>query len=417
MTTIRVDRSLQSNQESSQTTRSEIELLLCCARTHIDTTIEKRIKILLQQEIDWSYLIQTSAHHGVIPLLYRSLNTTCPEAVPESILSQLRNFFHTNAQHNLFLTQELLKLLNLLTENGIPAIPFKGPILAASAYGNLALRQFGDLDILVREQDIFKAKELLIAQAYRMKIHPIKLTDAQEAVFVRSHSVYRLVRECAYPFVSSQNGIMVELHWAVMPKVFSCQIDCEQLWENLNPVSIIGHKVPNLSPENTLVTLCGHGTKDCWPQLARICDIAELIYRYPKLNWQQVIKEADSLGHKRMLFLGLYLANNLLGTSLPDLVWQKMQTDPLAKMLAVQVQKALFPEIGQPSKVTRITYFHLRVRERLRDKLYCFLHAAMTPSTSDWTLLPLAEFPSFLYYLIRPVRLTKKLIQALLHFR
>ena len=32
---------------------------------------------------------------------------------------------------------------------GIAAIPYKGPVLAAAVYGNLALRTFSDLDILV----------------------------------------------------------------------------------------------------------------------------------------------------------------------------------------------------------------------------------------------------------------------------
>jgi hypothetical protein len=90
--------------------------------------------------------------------LYQSLNTTCPEAVPKANLAQLRNYFHANAQRNLFLTQELLKLLTLFKTNGISAIPYKGPVLAVAVYGNLALRQFGDLDILVHKRDVLRAK-------------------------------------------------------------------------------------------------------------------------------------------------------------------------------------------------------------------------------------------------------------------
>ena len=99
MTTIPVTQSQLSIKELARTSRPEIELLLCCARTQIDPMTVERIKVLLQQDIDWTYLIQTSACHGVMPLLYRSVNATCPEAVPRAILSQLRNFFHTNAQN------------------------------------------------------------------------------------------------------------------------------------------------------------------------------------------------------------------------------------------------------------------------------------------------------------------------------
>jgi len=147
--------------------RPEIELLLCCTRTQIDTATAERIKILIQSKIDWAYLIQTATRHGVMSLLYQSLSTTCQEAVPKTNLAQLRDYSHSNALHNLFLTKELFKLLNLFESHSIPAIPFKGPVLAVSAYGNLSLRQIGDLDILVRERDFHKAKELLLDQGHR----------------------------------------------------------------------------------------------------------------------------------------------------------------------------------------------------------------------------------------------------------
>jgi len=146
-----------STKAPTAATRSEVELLFCCTRTHIDSEIAERIRTLLQQNIDWAYLIQTAAQHGVMPLLYQSLNTTCPKAVPKTNLAQLRDYFHSNAFHNLFLTKELLKILTLFESHSIPAISFKGLVLAVSAYGNLSLRQISDLDILVRERDYHKA--------------------------------------------------------------------------------------------------------------------------------------------------------------------------------------------------------------------------------------------------------------------
>lgn len=177
--------------QTTRITRPEIELLLCCARTQIDPSTQERIKELLQEKIDWKYLIQTSARHKVMPLLYRSLNTTCPELVPKSILSQLRNFFYTNAQRNLFVTAELIKLLTLFQEHEIPAIPFKGPLLSVSVYGNLALRQFTDLDILIDSKNLLKAKALLLSQEYS------------------------LTGELSWEsnFISRNHQINVDLHW------------------------------------------------------------------------------------------------------------------------------------------------------------------------------------------------------------
>src|SRR5215469_4613412 len=117
--------------------RPESELLLCCARTYVDLERAARIKALLQKDLDWNYLLRMGIRLGVMPLLYQSLNTTCPDGVPSTTLVQLRSEFLENALNNFLLTEELLKLLTLFEVHGIRAVPYKGPALAASVYGNI----------------------------------------------------------------------------------------------------------------------------------------------------------------------------------------------------------------------------------------------------------------------------------------
>jgi len=98
--------------------------------------------------------------------LYRSLSRNAPELVSKANLERLRGDFRSNVQRNLLLTAELLRLLDLFAVHGIAAAPFKGPVLAASAYEDLSLRQFSDLDVLVNRRDILKAEGLLASQGY-----------------------------------------------------------------------------------------------------------------------------------------------------------------------------------------------------------------------------------------------------------
>ena len=129
--------------------RPEIELLLCCARRSLDNGRVERIGALIRGGMDWAYLLRQAELHAVMPLLCWHLTRNCPDAIPRPILEQLRDYFHSNARSNLLLTEELLSLLDLLATHGVRAIPFKGPALAASVYGNIALRQFCDLDLNV----------------------------------------------------------------------------------------------------------------------------------------------------------------------------------------------------------------------------------------------------------------------------
>ena len=74
--------------------------------------------------------------------------------------------FKRNTENNLLMLGELIILLNLFEENGINAIPYKGPLLAISAYKNLVLRQFDDIDIFINKDNIVKVKEILIFHGY-----------------------------------------------------------------------------------------------------------------------------------------------------------------------------------------------------------------------------------------------------------
>src|SRR5215218_2458387 len=172
--------------------RPEIKLLLCCARSRRDPKNTARIGALLQETIDWEYLLRTAHDQRIMPLLAWQLKAISSETIPSDVLKQLSSHFRENSLHNLSLTRELLRLLRVFETHGIAAVPYKGPVLATFAYGNLALREFGDLDILVRRQDILRAGELLASSGYRLGY---RLTRAQEAAFISYADQYFYTRD------------------------------------------------------------------------------------------------------------------------------------------------------------------------------------------------------------------------------
>ncbi len=391
----------------------EDELLLCCSRTCIGAETTEQIRTLLQNEIDWAYLIQTAFKHGTVPLLYQSLNVTCPEALPKAVLDELRRHFHANALRNHFLTGELLKLLTQFEVHGIPVLPFKGPALAASAYGNLALRQFCDLDILVHEQDVLRAKDLLISQGYQPLYH---LTGAEEAAYILSHG--------QYPFGRDYGKISVELHWRILEPPFPFPLDIECLWERLEPISLAGKTVLTFSPGDLLLILCAHGTKSRWARLEWICCVAEHVRVHQEMDWGWVMQQASASRSERMLFLGLFLASDLLGTTLPNEILQRIQANVVVKSLSVRVQERLFREREADGRLGRFKtnafvleyikrfFFLFRASESRAGHIarhfpYFLLRVATTPTSKGRTLLPLRVLFSFLDYLIRLTQLDR----------
>jgi Uncharacterised nucleotidyltransferase len=350
--------------------RPEAKLLLNCSRTQMDAVNAEQIVTLLQREIDWSYLLQMATRHKLSPLLYRSIEAVAPAALPENVRGELKNHIQVGVQGNLFLTKVLLDLLDIFTQHSIFVIPYKGPVLAASVYRDLALRPCNDLDILVHEQDILMAMDVLASCGYEI-IRPSHVSRVEKGL--QSTLVNQLVESSlwAYQLVlwHPEREVLIELHWRILPKyIFS--ISPEQLWADLQPVTLGGTTVSSFSPENLLWFLCVHGTKHHWTRLGWLCDVSELIREYPQLNWEQVIYQAKTSGIERRLYLGLLLASRMLGMALPEVIEAKIQTTTNVIGLAQQVTKNVFDdseEIVQFSYLDRFA-FQLRAMDRIADR-------------------------------------------------
>ena len=375
--------------------RPEVVLLLCCARAHDDDETRARLAALSQTKIDWDALLRLAQKHRLIPLLYRRLQQI-PSVVPAQILDRLQNHFYLSAVRNHLLSEELCRVLKLFAEHAIPVVPYKGPALAASLYGDISLRQFSDLDLLIRRRHVSAASALLAARGYRQQ-H--QLTRAQEAAFLGS--------ECEHLFSRAGDQLYIDLHWQFAPAYFSLKLDAESLWPRLEESSFEGQPALAFSPEDLLLILAVHAAKECWERLVWLCDLSRLICAHTHLNWQHVIEHSKSAGARRILLLSLKLTSDLLETKLPDEIERAIAADRAAQSLAAQIKRELFDEAVRPAGVSRYL-LPGQALERRRDRINFRLRLALTPSPEDWTFLPLPDRLLPLYFLVRPLRLARK---------
>lgn len=373
----------------------EIELLLSCARIRRDHEKDARVLALARAEINWDSLLRTALHHGVMPLLYHQLNTVCPEAVPGDFIEHLHNYFYLNAARNLLLTEELCRIVKLFEEEGIPVLSYKGPTLAASVYGELALRQFSDLDLMIHAGDIRRVSKLMIAQGYRIQFD---LTPAQEASYLRSG--------CEILFSHEERQIFVDVHWSFLLGSFSPRLEMERFWRRSQSLALENTAIPTFSAEDMLIILCLHGGKELWAKLIWICDVAELIAAHEdELDWEKVMAEARTLGVLRMLRLGLYLAHDFLGMNVSDEILQGVRNDMALVKLAVRVRGRLFEDPAQTVNSFANFRLLLKLHDGFRNKLNYVWRSGITTNPSDWASLPLPDQLFPLYHLIRPIRL------------
>jgi Uncharacterised nucleotidyltransferase len=372
-----------------------LRLIVCLARTALDSTDRLRVRDLLRGPLDWDRLLALAWRHGLMPLVFGHLLHSFAELVPVEHLQKVRDDFQHNAARNLVLATELSRVLADFEAHGIPAISYKGPAQAVQVYGDIKMRSFVDLDVLLRRSDAARAGTLLVARGYRPHL---ELTRAQEAMLSRSH--------CDRVYFREGRSLMLELHWAIVPPYFSVTLDTEAVLSDCVCAQLCSRKVSVPSPEMLLLLLCVNGTKDLWTALEPVCSVNELVRRYTGLDWARVITLGGRGGIIRMLHVGLLLARQIFDLPLPEKILASIDADRPVMNLVREARTRLAEGEVRVTGLFEKTRFQVRSRERGRDKLrHCALHL-LTPSYKDCAL-DLPAFLSFLYYGIRPLRLLR----------
>jgi len=308
-------------------------LLLCCARAHWDLPYEERGTQLIQDGVSWDDLIWLAEFHGVWPMVYENLTKICRDTLPDAVDDRLRRRTHATATHGVFLTKELGRLLTLFEARGLPALSFKGPVLAQIAYGDIKRRPCLDLDILVPRTQYQEATRLLIEDGYIPHEKVAKLSGIQEQMYLW------LARQ--YPFRRGASVFNIDLHIDIMPPLYGYDVGFETLWQRAELFRVGGETVRSFEVEDHLQILCYHGAKNRWEALKYVCDVAELIQSFPGLDWSRLAERARRTKGERILYLGLYLAHTLLDAAVPSDVLAYALRQPRVQPVAESVIQRL----------------------------------------------------------------------------
>lgn len=328
---------------------------------------------LHQGECEWPEVLRLARWHAVAPLLAsRYADST---DVLLDTRAELLQIARKTAEHNLHLTSELLQILHAFDTAGLQALAYKGPALAYAAYGDLAKRGFGDLDLLLRPQDISRARQALEAQGFVPWAEFANLTPAQEQTYLRSGYHYQ--------YCQLDGSVPVELHWNVAPRSFVIELPVERLFARAVRVSMGRAQAPAPSHEDHLVLLCIHGAKHMWDRVGLIVDVGELVRANQAIDWDYLLRFAAQLHARRMVLLGLTLANQVWSVDLPSEITEAARQDGAVAKLAERVMARL-PLCHDSDEYRMEAHrFYFDVRERASDKLRYVARLMFEPSLND----------------------------------
>jgi hypothetical protein len=376
--------------------RPELSLLLQCAADDDTVAGAESTRRLAGEVDDWQKFIELASRHALIPLVAQELALAAPDVVPPAIVADLRARSQQGVMRSLQLSGELVAAVHSLGAFGADPMPFKGPTLAVLVYGSLSLRQYEDLDILVRREEVDRARKALLSLGYS----PVSAFNASQRASIRLSGHHEQL-------VNAATGATIELHWSLNNRSLTHDSFEHHWWDNRQSVAIGGVDMRTLGVEQMLLYLCMHGGKHSWGRLSWLCDFQRALRAYPNAYWSRVWALARENGAARMVEIGLLLVESLLdGGSLTAAAAQGRREDPEAKMIAELIARRLREQAsGEPSLDFRV---QLRSRERQRDRLRYTWHILATPHPADVALLGLPRALHGVYYVVRPVRLLLK---------
>jgi hypothetical protein len=358
------------------------------------TEQQDRLRTLVASGLDWERVQALARRHRLTHLLFHHLNQSANELVPASVLESLREAFNRNARRSLLLSAELREVHALFTQAGIAALAYKGPVLGQQLYGNVALREMSDLDVLVERHNVTAARDLLIDRGYYSLPAAVGIPDR-----------LALSWDCNLILIRDQPRQIFELHWALAAGRYTFPLPFAEAWNRKHEVLLSGTRLPTFSAEDQLLILCFHGSRHMWECIEWIAGVAELI-RSEVVDWDELWRRAERLRSRHRLMLGLKLATDLLDAPVPDEMFRRSSAPPKA---FDAVSKALFNGSAASTNGSARPFhsFQVALSDGMRSKLRYMFYSAFEPAKEDYFALrlPSALYP--LYPLIRPLRLAR----------
>ncbi len=367
------------------------------ARVSLNESVLLRMSALLRAGLDWPRFLAMLERNYVAPLVHRALSqidAADAASVPVKIRETIRVRSRITAWKSESFATELVRLFELFEANAIQIINYKGAVAAGQYYGSVALRNFNDLDFLVRRRDIATVVKVLEADGYALSG---EFTPEQMQHFIAEYK----------EFVFLRGEFSLEPHWSLAGRRYPFETDYEGFWQRAQSWNLRGGNLRVLSPEDAVLVYCLVGAKGRWQRLQMVCDVAECLRTNTRLDWQSVIEMARETGTMRILHVGLLLAHALLGSTLrPDLDSQAHASAKVCGLARAVVASLVDgPAVRRyladsPSIFSPMLF---RQRERARDRWRYLWRTTTTASVLHMQRVPLPKWLHPAYRIVVPL--------------
>jgi hypothetical protein len=289
-------------------------------------------------------------------------------------------------------------VLRAFKEASIPLMLFKGPALAYTIYPRPHLRTYHDLDVLIRQADVERARDLLVQMGYRFyNEYRVDAVDEQRTGYNFS------LQTPGFPF-----AVIIELHTAPHASEIGTRFDLEALWHQASVVTILGQQIVTMNPVDHLLYLCWHYRFHGFTRLLWLYDLVMILRVYDDvLDWTALIRTARQQRLVTTLYYCLSWCRDLFGVAVPESVFAQLHPPVVSRHI---IERIALPDIERALAVADYQKQRLIARRAMVDSNADLLKAglrmlfpspvALKKRYMEQSHLPLQFF--FLFYVIHP---------------
>jgi hypothetical protein len=288
----------------------------------------------------------------------------------------------------------LAEVLAALEACGVPALPYKGPVLSLQLYGDATLRSSVDLDLVVARASYGAARKALVG---------LGLTPRAGHSARQERTLFRWLGHASFGHGTEH---FIELHWRFAPLQFPFALEPERALARASRVQLAGRTVPAMATEDLVVTLAMHAARHLYERLEWLAGITQLLILHGD-DAAPLLAHAQRLRARRTLLVTAGVAMRVLDAPL-GATWRTAlaadaESDRLAATLSEMVQTSWRPGAPQPAGAA-MQGLIARMMDSRADRVRSVVHSAILPTEREWETIELPDSLTPLYHVIRPAR-------------
>lgn len=320
----------------------EKQLVVLCSKGYLTEDEEKKVRVLLEEELDWSDILFQAVFHRVLNMMYYHFKCLgVLKQLNEEVLKIMKTQVAIYQLRNQQYFKELSEIYEDFAKEDLRTVILKGNYLAAKVYPECYMRTFNDLDILIDIKDGDKLVSILEERGYiqgdydKQEEKVIPATRRQKMMHQMSthelEACWKQTDDTVVPVFE------VDLNHSIMWKG-NCpyEINTRMLLDRAKQDSLEDKTVYTLNCEDFLFQLACHLYKEAvvinWIadlrdlKLYKFADIATYVWKYgEEINWKELLKFSEVNQTHKILYYVFYYVNYLYGDFIPQWVMEAVE--------------------------------------------------------------------------------------------